>query len=141
MVEIYTGDHIIQLVLDEPPEDAENKWAKERIELYKRLEPSEPPLDEAPINFDKDGRPVDRIIYNGEHSDRIWRILYTNANAEELRHLGEITKAAMDMSETEKARIVQNEEAKIAQGLMSLTIGTGGGTLQPDNVKGKIARF
>ena len=36
----------LQLVLDEPPEVLYNKWIKERMEFYKRVEPCAAPRDE-----------------------------------------------------------------------------------------------
>ena len=35
----------LQLVMDEPPEQLYNQWIRDRMEFYKRVEPTEPPRD------------------------------------------------------------------------------------------------
>ena len=36
----------LQLVMDEPPEQLHNQWIRDRMEFYKRVEPTEPCRDE-----------------------------------------------------------------------------------------------
>ena len=36
----------LEVVMDEPPEQLYNKWIRDRMEFYKRVEPTEPPRDE-----------------------------------------------------------------------------------------------
>ena len=42
-LQITSGNVVLQMVLDEPPERLYNRWVKDRIEFYKRLEPTAPP--------------------------------------------------------------------------------------------------
>ena len=39
----------LQLVMDEPPEQLYNQWIRDRMEFYKRVEPTEPPRDAASL--------------------------------------------------------------------------------------------
>ena len=41
-LQIISGNVVLQMVLDEPPERLYNRWVKDRIEFYKRLEPTAP---------------------------------------------------------------------------------------------------
>ena len=45
LLQIRAGKAILQLVLDEPPEGLYNRWVKERLEYYRRVEPSAPLRD------------------------------------------------------------------------------------------------
>ena len=38
--------HMLELVMDEPPEQLYNQWIRDRMEFYKRVEPTEPFRDE-----------------------------------------------------------------------------------------------
>ena len=44
-LQITSGRTVLQLVLDEAPERLYNRWVKDRIEFYKRLEPTAPLRD------------------------------------------------------------------------------------------------
>ena len=71
---------VLQMVLDEPPERLYNRWVKDRIEFYKRLEPTAP-LRDVPLKVDPN--PVHRLrlsISNGlgQVSDAIWNIVLAN---------------------------------------------------------------
>ena len=48
MLDISDGNQKIQIITNEPDEALWNRWAKDRMELYKRLEPNAAPRDEAP---------------------------------------------------------------------------------------------
>ena len=49
MLQIMTRKISIQIICDEPPQDLETQWQKDRIEFYKRLEPVDKVRDEKPI--------------------------------------------------------------------------------------------
>ena len=70
-----------------------NKWAKERLELHKRLEPNAPPRDVAP--------PTDipasyRVMVGPLVSDAIWQVALGNHGAAGLRH---VLKTAAQLTE------------------------------------------
>ena len=72
------------MVLNAPEEALFNKWAKERLELYKRLEPHSPPRDVSP--------PTDipanhRVTVGPLVSDSIWSVVLGNHEAAGLRHV------------------------------------------------------
>ena len=88
------GDHRGQLVLDEPPERLYNRWVKDRIEFYKRLEPTAP-LRDVPLKVDPN--PVHRFRFSvsnglGNVSDAIWSVVLANpekAGLEGIHHLAD----------------------------------------------------
>ena len=45
----------LQLVMDEPPEQLYNQWIRDRMEFYKRVEPTEPPRDERLVLGERPG--------------------------------------------------------------------------------------
>jgi hypothetical protein len=53
MIQIGSGGQRIQIILNDPPLDLYNKWANDRIEYYKRVEPNAPLRDVAPEMTDK----------------------------------------------------------------------------------------
>ena len=70
---------VLQLVLDEPPERLYNRWVKDRIEFYKRLEPI--PLRDVPLKVGPN--PVHRLRFSvsngmGNISDAIWTVVLAN---------------------------------------------------------------
>lgn len=44
-LQITSDNVVLQMVLDEPPKRLYNRWVKDRIEFYKRLEPTAPLRD------------------------------------------------------------------------------------------------
>ena len=93
-LQITSGRTVLQLVLDEPPERLYNRWVKDRIEFYKRLEPTAP-LRDAPLKVDPN--PVHRLRFNvsngmGNISDAIWSVVLANpekAGLEGIHHLAD----------------------------------------------------
>ena len=87
-------DGQLQLVLDEPPERLYNRWVKDRIEFYKRLEPTAP-LRDVPLKVDPN--PVHRLRFSvsnglGHVSDAIWSVVLANpekAGLEGIHHLAD----------------------------------------------------
>ena len=79
-LQITSGRTVLQLVLDEPPERLYNRWVKDRIEFYKRLEPTAP-LRDVPLKVDPN--PVHRLRFSvsnglGHVSDAIWSVVLAN---------------------------------------------------------------
>ena len=79
-LQITSGNVVLQMVLDEPPERLYNRWVKDRIEFYKRLEPTAP-LRDVPLKVDPN--PVHRLRFSisnglGNVSDSIWNIVLAN---------------------------------------------------------------
>ena len=60
-LQITSGNVVLQMVLDEPPERLYNRWVKDRIEFYKRLEPTAP-LRDVPLKVDPN--PVHRLRFS-----------------------------------------------------------------------------
>ena len=93
-LQITSGRTVLQLVLDEPPERLYNRWVKDRIEFYKRLEPTAP-LRDVPLKVDPN--PVHRLRFSvsngmGNISDAIWSVALANpekAGLEGIRHLAD----------------------------------------------------
>ena len=93
-LQITSGRTVLQLVLDEPPERLYNRWVKDRIEFYKRLEPTAP-LRDVPLKVDPN--PVHRLRFSvsnglGNVSDAIWSVVLANpekAGLEGIHHLAD----------------------------------------------------
>ena len=89
---LYDGETCLQLILDNPPTELENKHQKERMEYYKRLEPHDVVRDAHPIV------PPDsashRIRYTGAASDMIYRKVWSDHSAEGYMVMDEIAKLA-----------------------------------------------
>ena len=89
-----SGNVVLQMVLDEPPERLYNRWVKDRIEFYKRLEPTAP-LRDVPLKVDPN--PVHRLRFSisnglGNVSDAIWNIVLANpekAGLEGIHHVAD----------------------------------------------------
>ena len=79
---------MLQLVLDEPPTDLENKWRDDRVKYYQRVEPTEPPRDEAPVLIHASKRPR-ALRLEDEASNRMWELLLKD---DEINFLQEKTK-------------------------------------------------
>ena len=75
MVQIGNGHEKIQLILDEPPESLYNKWANERIEFYKRVEPNAPVRDAAP---ELTVQAKYRLRLRKQVSEVIWNVILSN---------------------------------------------------------------
>ena len=74
----------IGCVLQCPPEALFNAWARERQELYKRLEPNAPLRDVAPPT---DIPASHRIMVGPLVSDAVWQVVLGNHEAAGLRHV------------------------------------------------------
>ena len=93
-LQITSANVVLQMVLDEPPERLYNRWVKDRIEFYKRLEPTAP-LRDVPLKVDPN--PVHRLRFSisnglGNVSDAIWNIVLANpekAGLEGIHHVAD----------------------------------------------------
>ena len=65
LLQIRAGKAILQLVLDEPPEGLYNRWVKERLEYYRRVEPSAPLRDVSIVD-----QKVSQVQIQPDHPDR-----------------------------------------------------------------------
>ena len=84
MLDIFDGKHRLQVVLDAPDQTLFNRWAKEMLELYKRLEPNAPLRDVAPPT---DIPASHRVMVGPVVSDTIWSVVLGNHEASGLRHV------------------------------------------------------
>jgi hypothetical protein len=75
MLDFFDGKFRLQVILDEPCIHLWNRWARDRHELYKRLEPNAPPRDEAPAT---DIPARHRIQVNSMVSEAIWQVVLGN---------------------------------------------------------------
>ena len=73
MVVVITGKWVMNLVLDSPPQDILQKWVKERIEYYERMEPCDTMRDEMPVSTPEQFKY--RLELQGELSNAMWGIL------------------------------------------------------------------
>ena len=81
----------VHLILDEPPQQAYNNWIRDRMEYYKRIEPSAPLRDEA---LDLDPNVLERLRFSvrndlGEVSNLLWTVLLSNPERDGLAKIHE----------------------------------------------------
>ena len=72
LLQIRAGKAILQLVLDEPPDGLYNRWVKERLEYYRRVEPSAPLRDVSVVDQKVPRFRFSRTTQTGHVSDAIW---------------------------------------------------------------------
>ena len=112
-LQITSGNVVLQMVLDEPPERLYNRWVKDRIEFYKRLEPTAP-LRDVPLKVDPN--PVHRLSFSisnglGNVSDAIWNIVLANPEKAGPSKSGTSTSSSSSSSEQERqARLAPVQE-------------------------------
>ena len=92
MLDICDGQSRVQLILNEPDEALWNRWARDRMELCKRLEPNEAPRDEAPPS---DVPSSHRIQLSALVSDAVWQVVLGNHEAAGLRHIQDIAQQSV----------------------------------------------
>ena len=68
----------LQLVVDEPPQDLHNRWIKDRVEYYKRVEPLAAPRDERTSNG------------LGLVSDALWTTILGNEEVSSLKMIHQV---------------------------------------------------
>ena len=90
MVQVVTADWLLHLILDEPPQLLENAWRSQRVEYYRRLEPTEAPRDVEPYKPPKE-RLHKVLRLEDDASDRMWNILLRD---DELNKMEEATEKA-----------------------------------------------
>ena len=73
------------LILDAPPEDLLRRWTEERVEFYKRIEPSAPLRDERPV-VPRGSMPT-QVQFTGEASDKVWAVLLSDLDYQSWRQL------------------------------------------------------
>ncbi|CAK9117931.1 unnamed protein product [Durusdinium trenchii] len=84
----------LQLVMDEPPEALYNKWIKERMEFYKRVEPCAAPRDE---RLEPVGKMNHRLRFStsndlGAVSDAIWQVILSNEEMKGIRAIQQVAQ-------------------------------------------------
>ena len=84
-VMLTDGQHALQLILDEPPEEAYNQFIKNRIQFYMRFEPNAPALDAPPI-FPPSTKHR-RLQLVREASNAVWTALLTDPDITALTQL------------------------------------------------------
>ena len=89
---IYDGETCLQLILDNPPSELEQKWKKARIEFYKRIEPNAVVRDQYPIVPPESAN--HRIRFTGAASDAIYKIVYGQLHTEAFSVLDELANKA-----------------------------------------------
>ena len=82
----------LQLVLDEPPQELHNRWIKDRMEFYKRVEPLAAPRDE---RLDLVGGPQNRLRFStsnglGVVSDALWTTILGNEEVSSLKMIHQV---------------------------------------------------
>ena len=90
---IYSGDQVLTLIMDPPPQDLHNRWTKERVEYYKRFEPNEPRRNEAPIRPEGGTR---RICLEGEESNMVWTAIMTGNSEQVISEFDTVMKDLAD---------------------------------------------
>ena len=92
MLDFFDGFTRIQLIVDEPEQGLWNRWARDRMELYRRLEPNAAPRDEAPP---RDIPASHRIQLSPLVSQAIWELVLGNYEASALRHIQDVAKQSI----------------------------------------------
>lgn len=82
-------------MLDEPPTKLYNDWVKDRIEFYKRVEPTAPPRDNS-LNVDPDLST--RLRFSKANnlatvSDMIWAVVLSNPEVKGLKKIHEVASS------------------------------------------------
>ena len=78
LLEIYDGVVLISLILDSPPQREYDAWAKERVKLYRKFEPTGALLDAVPKKIE--GVTPKRIRLRNEASNHIWRVILSGGS-------------------------------------------------------------
>ena len=88
LLQIRAGKAILQLVLDEPPEGLYNRWVKERLEYYRRVEPSAPLRDVSIVDQKVPRFRFSQTAQTGHHvSNAIWELILRNPEAAALKRI------------------------------------------------------
>ena len=109
MVQVVTKDWMLQIILDEPPQILENKWRNDRVEYYKRLEPTEAPRDAEPYLPPK-GKKAKALRLENEASDRMWELLLVDDKLNDLKHVKEQAALLAGSAEAKADRMDTQEE-------------------------------
>ena len=84
----------LQLVMDEPPEQLYNQWIRDRMEFYKRVEPTEPPQGRAASPW----TPCMRFSSSnglGDVSTALWSVILSNPEKSGLAAIHSVAKEAI----------------------------------------------
>ena len=111
-VQLYARGVIIQIILDMPPDALWNRWCKERMEYYKRLEPLEAVRDVAPL------RPAGaRHVFRAEGplSDMIWSALLVNPGLQERKQLYAMAEAFQEKQSKSAGSLVARAPTKVVE--------------------------
>ena len=73
--------------MDEPPEQLYNQWIRDRMEFYKRVEPTEPPRDERLVLSSSNGL--------GDVSTALWSVILSNPEKSGLAAIHSVAKEAI----------------------------------------------
>ena len=87
----------LQLVMDEPPEQLFLQWIRDRMEFYKRVEPTEPPRDERLVLGDA-STPRMRFSSSsglGDVSTALWSVILSNPEKSGLAAIHSVAKEAI----------------------------------------------
>ncbi|CAE7030906.1 ppsC [Symbiodinium sp. CCMP2592] len=94
---VITGEHKgksaqLQLILDEPPQHLYEAWVKDRIEFYKRVEPTAAPRDRSlRVNPSLSSRlRFRKTNLMGQVSDMIWSVVLSNPERDGLKKIHEL---------------------------------------------------
>ena len=90
-LQLWTKDWVAQIILDEPPQGLHEKWTTERVEYYKRLEPSEPLMDNLPA-FPSSSKPNKRMRLSGLASDAVWAAVFSNESLPTMKFLDDMSR-------------------------------------------------
>ena len=94
LLQIRAGKAILQLVLDEPPEGLYNRWVKERLEYYRRVEPSAPLRDVSIVDQKVPRFRFSQTTQTDHVSNAIWELILRNLEAAALKRIDDIAKGA-----------------------------------------------
>ena len=87
----------LQLVMDEPPEQLYNQWIRDRMEFYKRVEPTEPPRNERLVLGDASTPRMRFSSSNGlgDVSTALWSVILSNPEKSGLAAIHSVAKEAI----------------------------------------------
>ena len=94
LLQIRAGKATAQLASDEPPESLYNRWVKERLEYYRRVEPSAPLRDVSIVDQKVPRFRFSQTTQTGHVSNAIWELILRNPEAAALKRIDDIAKGA-----------------------------------------------
>lgn len=100
MLQIITKDWLMNIILDETPQDLETRWQNERMAYYSRLEPHAAPRDVKP--YFHPTKVAKRLRLTGRYSDAMWAMVMENHELQEYTEIERLATMAIAKTKDQK---------------------------------------